>query len=88
MSLARPESAGERVPEGTFLYRGTVALAGASIDLVARVSAADVELTWGSEPADFPRVDKLVRALLRAATRAELAQGIAPPRRVTRWREL
>jgi hypothetical protein len=88
VSLVRAEPGEAAPPEGTFVYRGTVTIGAESREIVARATAADVALEWRTAPTDRVEIEKVVRALLRAATRAELARGAPPPRRITRWREV
>ncbi len=71
--------------EGRAEYRGVVEGGGLRRDVTATATAAGVELTL--EP-DDEALRKLVQALVRAATKVELARGEPTPRRIVRWREL
>lgn len=85
LSIAR---GAETEVDGAWIYRGTIVVHGVSYDVGARVTASEATLTWASAaPPDVSAIEKSARALIRAATRAELAEGRPPPRRVTRWRE-
>lgn len=89
LSLTLDAAEGE-APEEVFVYRGTILVAGRSTSVVARASAAaaSVEIAEGELGADRAKVEKIVRSLVRAATRSEIEGGAPPPRRVTRWREI
>lgn len=81
-------SRGEADADGAYVYRGDVVYAGVSFGLTVRATSADAAISWDTAPQDSTRIEKVVKALVRAATRAELAAGAPPPRRITRWREV
>lgn len=89
LSLTLDAADGEGPPD-VFVYRGTILVAGRSTSVVARASAAEaiVEIAEGELGADRAKIEKTVRALVRAATRTEIDGGAPPPRRITRWREV
>lgn len=90
LSLTLDPFDGEAPAGGVFVYRGTILVGDRTTSVVARASAAEatVEIDAGELGADRAKVEKTVRALVRAATRAEIEGGAPPPRRITRWREI
>jgi hypothetical protein len=71
-------------------YRGHVHVKEASIALELVATAAGVEVALdaraGLPPEDREVLEKQVAALVRAATRAELAEDAPLPQRISRWR--
>lgn len=69
-----------------FVYEGDVIVRETRFAVVARVdaSAADVRLPEGIDE----KAARLTRALVRAATKAALTSGEAPPRKIVRWRAI
>jgi hypothetical protein len=77
--------------EGTLVYRG-FADAGRRLAVEVFAGREGARAVIEAQPTDDPelvaRLEKLVAALVRAATRAELEQGRTPPRKIVRWRSL
>lgn len=75
---------------GGALYEGLARTTGA--ELALRVSAeragARAELTGAERPANAEALEKLAAALVRAATRVELEEGLPVPHKIVRWRAL
>jgi len=77
---------GDRSP---FHYEGHVYVSAASIPVRVEVSASATVVQAnapGLEADVVARLEHMVSALVRAATRAELGAGVAPPRKIVRWR--
>lgn len=72
------------------IYRGHAHLHEASIalEVVATAASADVALDAraGLDAHDRELLTKQIAALVRAATRTELASGAAVPKKIVRWR--
>ncbi len=73
-------------------YRGHAHLPGASVPLEVRARKDAAEVSLGdAEAVDATQraaIEKAASALVRAATRSELAAGEALPRKIVRWRAL
>ncbi len=87
LEVVRDDDAGA---EGRWVYRGHVHLKEASIalEVVATAEMADVALDAraGLDALDREFLTKQLAALVRAATRAEVSAGEAPPKKIARWR--
>jgi hypothetical protein len=66
------------------VYRGHLHLPDRSVAIEAVATTTALSMTW-AEPVD-PAHEKTAAALLRAATRSELAAGLPVPRTIARWR--
>ena len=83
----------EAEPQGApLVYRG-FADVGRRLDVVvsADLASARARVDPGGADTDaalIARLEKTIAALVRAATRAELEEGRAPPRKIVRWRSL
>jgi hypothetical protein len=86
----------ERSSEGHAIYRGLLHVSGEGDDSGALPVMVDVKLEavtatieWGARTvsADEKKArEKLVAALVRAGSLAELKDGVSPPRKISRWR--
>ncbi len=79
------------VAPAEIVYRGVARLEGATFDAEVRVTrdAASARITGGGLAGErIASLEKALAALVRAATRAPLAEGRLPPRRIVRWRAL
>ena len=91
MSGVRIEVVADAEPsDGRLVYRGRARTENGAFEIEVQVDrdAASARVLDEVEPALKARLEKLVGALVRAATRAELTSGRAPPRKIVRWREL
>jgi hypothetical protein len=72
------------------VYRGFAHLPDASLDLVVRVAReggkATASIACPPGVAAKDKLEKEAAALVRAATKAAVAEGIEPPQRIARWR--
>ncbi len=71
-------------------YRGLARSSGRTVSIAVEATAAraDARLESGEPDADTAAWLKAAAALVRAATKAELAAGQPIPRKIVRWREL
>jgi hypothetical protein len=71
-----------------FTYEGSAHLPSRSLSVVAmaRTDGVDVTLDEGLGEPLHTALAKTVGALVRAATKRDLAAGRTPPRSITRWR--
>jgi hypothetical protein len=71
-----------------FSYEGSAHLPTQSLSVVATARVDGVEVTLGEGLAEPLRsaLAKTVGALVRAATKRDLAAAAAPPRTIARWR--
>ncbi|NUP06564.1 MAG: hypothetical protein HOW73_10945 [Polyangiaceae bacterium] len=83
--LVLEEREGERA-----VYQGFAFTPERSIPLVvvAEIASAKARIGGEERPANADALEKAAAALVRAATRAELAEGAAVPRKIVRWRAL
>lgn len=56
--------------------------------VVAELEGARATLAGDDKPANAAAIEKAAAALVRAATRAELEEGVAVPRKIVRWRSV
>jgi hypothetical protein len=73
---------------GGFSYEGSAHLPTQSLSVVATARVEGVEVTLGEGLAEplHGALAKTVGALVRAATKRDLAASKTPPRTITRWR--
>lgn len=73
---------------GGFSYEGAAHLPTRSLSVVAAARVDGVEVTFGEGLEEPLRtaLAKTVGALVRAATKRDLAAASTPPRTITRWR--
>ena len=91
MSGVRIEVVADGEPsDGRVVYRGKARTETGAFEIEVQVDrdAASARVIDELQPALKARLEKLVGALVRAATRAELTSGRAPPRKIVRWRAL
>jgi hypothetical protein len=93
VSATRPTAgvrfAVERVEEeadgGAFVYRGFVHAPDGDLALEVRVERPSGVTRATVEGADA-KLEAQAAALVRAATKSALSEGVAPPRKIVRWR--
>lgn len=78
----------EEQGEGRAVYQGFAFLPDRKVPLVVVAEIASATATIGGDdrPTNADALEKAAVALVRAATRQELSEGAAVPRKIVRWR--